>query len=97
MLYNFKSSEIESIVKVIIENKKYEEEYGYTNDEYEFPVLIEQKLDKLGVDEYENLINICEDIAQNVEDVLSGELNMLHKLHEEIKIIVDEYIANGEL
>ncbi len=93
MLYNFKSSEIESIVKVIIENKKYEEAYGYTNDEYEFPVLIEQKLDKLSVDEYEDLITTCEEIAAQVEDVLTGELNMLHKLHEEIKIAIDNYIS----
>lgn len=93
MLYNFKTSEIESIVKVIIENKKYEETYGYINDEYEIPLLIEQKLNTLGVDEYEDLINTCENIAEQVEDVLTGELNMLHKLHEEIKLAVDNYIG----
>lgn len=93
MIYNFKTSEIETIVKVILEAKKQEEFYGYNDDEYEFPVLINDKVNSLSSDEYSDFINTCEEIAEEVQETLSGELNMLHRLHDEIRIIVDSYSA----
>ena len=92
MLYNLNNDDLEIIIKNIIETKKAEEAYGYITDEYEFPYPIEKKLELLNPSEYEDVINICEEIADKTSENLNGELNMLHRLHEEIQFMLNEYI-----
>ena len=92
MLYNLNNDDLEIIIKNIIETKKAEEAYGCITDEYEFPYPIEEKLNLLTPSEYEEVINICEEIADKTSENLNGELNMLHRLHEEIQFMLEDYI-----
>ena len=96
MLYSFKTNEIETIIKVMIDNKKEEMQYGYVSEEYSFPKPIENKLQNLNENEYEDFISTCEEICEEVMDTLNGELNMLHMFHNQIRIIVEEYTKNNK-
>ena len=91
-MYNLNNDDLEIIIKSIIETNKAEETYGYITDEYEFPYPIEQKLNLLTPSEYEAVINLCEEIADKVSENLNGELNMFHRLHEEIQFMLNEYV-----
>ena len=91
-MYNLNNDDLEIIIKSIIETNKAEETYGYITDEYEFPYPIEQKLNLLTPSEYEEVINLCEEIADKVSENLNGELNMFHRLHEEIQFMLNEYV-----
>ena len=91
-MYNLNNDDLEIIIKSIIETKKAEETYGYITYEYEFPYPIEQKLNLLTPSEYEDVINICEEIADKTSENLNGELNMFHRLHEEIQFMLNDYV-----
>lgn len=91
MINNFTYSEIESIVKSILESRKEEELTGVYEDEYSFSSKIEEKLNSISNEEYIKIIEICEEFADEISESLTGELNMLHKIHNEIRILIDEY------
>lgn len=91
-MYNLNNYDLEIIIKSIIETNKAEETYGYITDEYEFPYPIEQKLNLLTPSEYEEVINLCEEIADKASENLNGELNMFHRLHEEIQFMLNDYL-----
>ena len=91
-MYNLNNDDLEIIIKSIIETNKAEETYGYITDEYEFPYPIEQKLNLLTPSEYEEVINLCEEIADKTSENLNRELNMFHRLHEEIQFMLNDYL-----
>ncbi len=91
-MYNLNNDDLEIIIKSIIETNKAEETYGYITDEYEFPYPIEQKLNLLTPSEYEEVINLCEEIADKASENLNVELNMFHRLHEEIQFMLNDYL-----
>ena len=70
-MYNLNNDDLEIIIKSIIETNKAEETYGYITDEYEFPYPIEQKLNLLTPSEYEEVINLCEEIADKASENLN--------------------------
>lgn len=90
MMYKFNTNEIEIIVRAILESRK-EEEYFQNDEGYFFPESIDCKLRDLSEEEYTEFITTCENIADDVEESLSGELNTLHRMHDEIRIILENY------
>lgn len=86
---NFTENEIISIVTTIINSKKEENFINDNNEdiEYMFSLGINNKLDKLDINEYVKFINIMEDISNSLYEEyieFEGELDSLNKLHEKI-------------
>lgn len=90
---NFTENEIISIVTTIINSKKEEEfrDDSYEEIEYTFPKGINNKLDKLDLNEYIKFIDLMECISNSLYKEymeFEGELDSLNKLHEKI---IDKY------
>lgn len=86
---NFTENEIISIVTTIINSKKEENFINDNNEdiEYMFSLGINNKLDKLDINEYVKFINLMEDISNSLYEEyieFEGELDSLNKLHEKI-------------
>lgn len=86
---NFTDNEIISIVTTIINSKKEENFINDNNEdiEYMFSLGINNKLDKLDINEYVKFINLMEDISNSLYEEyieFEGELDSLNKLHEKI-------------
>ena len=86
---NFTENEIISIVTTIINSKKEENFINDNNEdiEYMFSLGINNKLDKLDINEYVKFINLMEDISNSLYKEyieFEGELDSLNKLHEKI-------------
>ncbi|GAA0857577.1 MULTISPECIES: hypothetical protein [Clostridium] len=82
---NFSVDELIIIIKEIISAKKEEELFGLDIEEtYNFPYNINVKLENLSNNDYINLFNNLEAIANKVIVNYNSELNSLNLLHEEI-------------
>ena len=86
---NFTENEIILIVTTIINSKKEENFINDNNEdiEYMFSLGINNKLDKLDINEYVKFINLMEDISNSLYEEyieFEGELDSLNKLHEKI-------------
>lgn len=82
---NFSIDELIIIIKEIISAKKEEELFGLDmEDNYNFPYNIKVKLESLSNNDYINLFDNLDIIANKVIINYNGELNSLNLLHEEI-------------
>ncbi|MGG7324222.1 hypothetical protein [Clostridium baratii] len=82
---NFSVDELIIIIKEIISIKKEAELFGLDIEEtYNFPYNINVKLENLSNNDYINLFNNLEAIANKVIVNYNSELNSLNLLHEEI-------------
>ena len=94
---NFTENEIILIVTTIINSKKEEEFIDANNEEveYMFPIGINNKLDKLDINEYVKFISLMEKISDSLYEEymeFEGELDSLNKLHEKIIYKYDSLI-----
>lgn len=91
----FSINEIISIVMTIVEDLSAREIYGASlDDELYFPKPIIEKLNSLTTSQYEDLITKASNIAEEVYEYKSGELNELNSLHQEIKLLASELLKD---
>lgn len=95
-LFNIK--EIITIVMTLIEKLEEERLCGFEREEIYLPKDIDNKLEILSRESYEDFIGKCRWIADEVYELKSGELNELNCMHQEIAFIAKEelekYIIN---
>lgn len=90
MIDKFNFNEIETILKVIFECRREEECFGNSSDEYKFPHNIETKVLSLNSKEYNDFLELCNNICDELEDYISNDINSLHKFHENLRIILQD-------
>ncbi|MGL4772740.1 MAG: hypothetical protein ACRC2K_04155 [Clostridium sp.] len=92
----FSVNEMVTIIMGLIEDIEMEEKYGVISDEFNFPHGIMVKLNSLGSEDYEYLIDALLEIAREGYELKSGELNQLNNIHREVSSLAElrlgEYI-----
>ncbi|MGG7177588.1 hypothetical protein ACQPU1_08355 [Clostridium paraputrificum] len=89
----FNINEVILIIMGLIKELEFTEVYGESQiEELYFPKPIEEKLSKLTKYEYEDFMNNSTNIAEEVYELKTGELNELNFLHQEIKILAEEIL-----
>lgn len=89
----FSMNEIITIVMEEINFLEFSEVYG-VREEINLPRPIEDKINNLSKDNYEEFTNIILNIAEEIFPIKSGELNELNKCHEEIMILAEKRLKN---
>ncbi|MFR5264676.1 hypothetical protein [Clostridium sp.] len=77
----FDKTEIIVVIKEILSDL---ENSNSIDEEFYLPNPIEKKIDKMIAKHREEFFNICDDIANSLLELKSGELNEINLLHSEI-------------
>ncbi|WP_040329526.1 hypothetical protein [Clostridium ihumii] len=92
MINKFTINEIIVIIMAMIEEFESKEMFGYESEEVYFPKPINDKLEELNEEEYEEFFCNAEEIVEEVYSLKSGELNELNAIHEEISILANDIL-----
>lgn len=94
----FSKSEIISIVMSFVRNIENEQLYGIQDEELDIPYIVKEKINKLQNKDYEDFYNKIDEIAEEVYQYKTNELNELNTIHQEILSLINEkmkdYIIN---
>ncbi len=85
---------INEIITIVMEDVSVEENnkiYGIC-EESSYPRNIDDKLNDLDENDFEEFMEIIENITEKILEIKSGELNVLNKCHEEIIYLAEEYL-----
>ncbi|WP_061994042.1 hypothetical protein [Clostridium sp. ATCC 25772] len=91
MNFKFTISEVITIVMAMLEQLESINEFGVENEVY-FPKPINDKLNSIEDEEYDNFISKAYKIADKVYFLKSGELNELNFIHEEVNSLAQELL-----
>ncbi|NEU04026.1 hypothetical protein [Clostridium senegalense] len=91
MNFKFTISEVITIVMAMLEQLESINEFGVENEVY-FPKPINDKLNSIEGEEYDNFISKAYEIADKVYFLKSGELNELNFIHEEVNSLAQELL-----
>ncbi|GAA0116776.1 hypothetical protein [Clostridium senegalense] len=91
MNFKFTINEVITIVMAMLEQLESISEFGVENEVY-FPKPINDKLNSIEDEEYDNFISKAYEIAEEVYLLKSGELNELNFIHEEINNLAQELL-----
>lgn len=91
MNFKFTISEVITIVMAMLEQLESINEFGVENEVY-FPKPINDKLNSIEDEEYDNFISKAYEIADKVYLLKSGELNELNFIHEEVNSLAQELL-----
>lgn len=89
----FTVNDIITIVMNELEERQAVELYGTAmNEELDLPYPIQEKINLLESDECEEFMKLISDIADEVYDLKSGELNERNLMHQEISYLAQDFI-----